>query len=32
MVGDALAAGAHEPDASCAADLRAAAFVLVIGG
>ena len=31
MVSDALAARAHEPDASCATDLRAAALVLVIG-
>ncbi len=31
MVCDALAAGAHEPDASCATDLRTAAFVLVVG-
>ena len=32
MVRDPLAAGTHEPDAPCAADLGAAAFVLVIGG
>ncbi len=32
MVSDALAAGAHEPDASFATDLWAAAFVLVVGG
>ena len=32
MVSDALSAGAHEPDAAGAADLRAAAFVLVIRG
>jgi hypothetical protein len=31
MVSDALSAGAHEPDAAGAADLRAAALVLVIG-
>jgi hypothetical protein len=32
MVRDAVAAGAHEPDAACAADRGAAALVLVIRG
>ena len=32
MVRDALAAGAHEPDATRATDRGAAAFVLVVGG
>ena len=31
MVCDALAAGAHEADATCATDRGAAAFVLVVG-
>jgi len=31
MVSDALAASTHEADAAGATDLRAAAFVLVVG-